>query len=138
MENWNFAHENFRRDQPDLLCLIHRRKESNQVVGLSWFQKKVSSWTERLSAHGRLTVTTAQHPSKGRRLCFCLSVLMTLLSARYGPHDSRIPSSYDPFEMIQRFCYDVNVGGVVEQNSFGRTWYFCLFVLQGEESVGPI
>jgi len=27
-EHWDFAHENFRRAQPDLLCLIHRRKET--------------------------------------------------------------------------------------------------------------
>ena len=41
-------------------------------------------------------------------------------------------------EVIQRFCYVVNVDGVVEKFWFGRTWYFCLFVFQGEESVGPI
>ena len=29
-EYWNFAHENFRRDQPDLLCLIHRKKGNLQ------------------------------------------------------------------------------------------------------------
>jgi len=29
-EYWNFAHENFRRDQPDLLCLIHRKKGNIQ------------------------------------------------------------------------------------------------------------
>ncbi|EKM82280.1 hypothetical protein AGABI1DRAFT_52375, partial [Agaricus bisporus var. burnettii JB137-S8] len=27
-EYWNFSHPNFRRDQPDLLCLIQRKKQS--------------------------------------------------------------------------------------------------------------
>ena len=94
---------------------------SSQMVGLSWLQKKASSWTERLSAHRRLTVTTARHSSKGRRLCFCLSILITLLSARYGPHDSRSSNSHDPSSThpdevlhVKRFCYDVSVGGVVK------------------------
>lgn len=30
-EYWNFSHENFRRDQPDLLCLIHRKKGSGNT-----------------------------------------------------------------------------------------------------------
>lgn len=29
-EYWNFAHSNFRRDQPDLLCLIQRKKQAAQ------------------------------------------------------------------------------------------------------------
>ena len=100
-EYWNFAHENFRRDQSGLLCLIHRKKgNSNQVVGLSWLQKKVGSWTERPSTHGRLAITTARHSSKGQRLCFCPSTLITFVifffPARYDPHDSRTPSSHDP------------------------------------------
>ncbi|KAJ7470524.1 transcription factor Hsf1 [Mycena latifolia] len=28
-EHWNFIHPNFRRDQPDLLCLIQRKKAAN-------------------------------------------------------------------------------------------------------------
>ncbi|KAJ7489939.1 hypothetical protein B0H11DRAFT_1047841 [Mycena galericulata] len=28
-EHWNFAQQNFRRDQPDLLCLIQRKKAAN-------------------------------------------------------------------------------------------------------------
>ncbi|KAJ7684944.1 hypothetical protein DFH06DRAFT_1028126 [Mycena polygramma] len=28
-EHWNFVHPNFRRDQPDLLCLIQRKKSGN-------------------------------------------------------------------------------------------------------------
>ncbi|KAJ7694126.1 hypothetical protein B0H17DRAFT_1009405 [Mycena rosella] len=28
-EHWNFAHANFRKDQPDLLCLIQRKKAAN-------------------------------------------------------------------------------------------------------------
>ncbi|KAJ6546447.1 transcription factor Hsf1 [Mycena vulgaris] len=28
-EHWNFFHQNFRRDQPDLLCLIQRKKAAN-------------------------------------------------------------------------------------------------------------
>ncbi|EDR10420.1 uncharacterized protein LACBIDRAFT_147701, partial [Laccaria bicolor S238N-H82] len=29
-EHWNFVHPNFRRDQPDLLCLIQRKKQMPQ------------------------------------------------------------------------------------------------------------
>lgn len=29
-EHWNYAHSNFRRDQPDLLCLIQRKKQAVQ------------------------------------------------------------------------------------------------------------
>ena len=66
-----------------------------------WLQKKASSWTVRdLSAHWRLAVTTARHSSKEQRLYFCLSILMMLLSARYGPHDSRSPSMSRGFVMM--------------------------------------
>jgi heat shock transcription factor len=30
-EYWNFEHEHFRRDQPDMLCLIHRKKGSSNA-----------------------------------------------------------------------------------------------------------
>jgi len=46
---------------------------------------------------------------------------MTLLSARYGPHDSRSSNSLDPSSTrpdevlhVKRFCYDVSVGGVAK------------------------